>query len=932
MKGVFAIAKRDLAALYFTLSGWVILAAWGLIAALIFTLVTLQEGEPASMRAVIAVAGWGLAVLAPAVSMRAFAEESRQGTLETLLSAPISSGTLVLGKYLACVFMLLTLGVPVLLLALVAEGYGRIDPGELGSGLIGLLLLGMAMTSVGVMVSTRTSSQVVAYLVTFFAWFALVVLAKGLPAILPQLLPSGASVESLEWAIGFDPLVRLDEFALGLFDTGNVAWFLAITVFFLVAATISLSLPRRRTADSVGGRFLSRCSTTAFLLAVAICAGSVALIFESPALRVEADLTKTRAYSLGPATRELLEDLQPEWSIRLLVSEDTTDPVTLRLIDEVLKRMDEATPSLKSERIDPSNPDSVGRYEAMLESLLQREEGLIQEWNLAIKNGLEAFESLRELGKIISPKAAETVELLREGPIRAAIERVGETLGTVSDQGSAFEEYMREALESTAVRPLPDWVLVQTSLIANNELYASELEQLADLLRRWSVDTEVQEAARAWAGAMVDPVESTAIDLLRSTDELKALKPLEVSRLSAAIAQGDAAIIEGPMGAMVIPSWQLFPASAVTGDGGAVIGFDRRFRGEETLAASIRALRSGSMPRVVFVHPEERSMLRPRDDGLDVSAVADALKTARIDVLEWMPGQTARPGPALGEQPTVWLIMPPMRRTGIEYDQREKDLIEATSGLIAEGEPVLFTPARSLLPLVGLKDPWSGLLEEFGVSVDTGRVVFEWSPSPSSEGESGVVSYQVIDSFPESGGSLSGALRGKRLFLNHPTPIRIDPESSSDVFVVAEIEPTLLRFIEDDWRGNGSRITRMPEENRFEESQPAVVGIEHNGQRVLVVGSGGWLLSALVNDAGTLGGDRVVLRNPGNRELALSGVAWLAGMDELVATAASGREVSRFVGITATTRLVWGIVLPLVLGVGPLLAGGLVWSLRRRTA
>jgi hypothetical protein len=669
-----------------------------------------------------------------------------------------------------------------------------------------------------------------------------------------------------------------------------------------------------------------------FLIAAAVCAGSVSIIFESPALRVEADLTKTRAYSLGPATRALLKDLQPGWSIRLLVSQDTTDPGTLRLVDEVLKRMDEATPSLVTERIDPGNPASVGRYEALLESLLDREAKAIMQWEIAIKEGLDAFASLRELGRVVSPRAAQTVALLEDGPIRSAIERVGQTLGTVSDQGSMFEEYLLEALESTVARPLPDWPLVQASLVTNNELYAKELEQLADLLRRWSVDTEVEEVARDWASAMVEPVESTAISLRLSIDALRALKPLEVSRLGAEIANGDAALVEGPSGVAVIPSWQLFPSSAVTRDGGAVIGFDRRFRGEETLSATIRALTLGSMPRVVFVHPEERSILRQRDDGMDVSAVADAMRTARIDVEEWMPGQTTRPRSADGDQPTVWIVQPPLRRTGLEYQERELDVIEATRALIDEGEAVLLTPARSLLPMVGQKDPWGAMLEDFGITIETGRVVFEWLPAASSEGDSTVVTYQEIDSYPDTGRTLGGAMRGKRLFLNHPTPIRIDPEVDSDVFVVAQIEPSLLRFIEDDWRGNGARITRLPEESRFHVPQPAVVAIERDGQRVLVVGSGGWLLSALVNDSGTLGGDRVILRNPGNRELALSGVAWLAGMDELVATAASGREVARLSGITPQSRLLWGIVLPLLLGVGPLVGGGVVWAIRRRTA
>jgi hypothetical protein len=99
----------------------------------------------------------------------------------------------------------------------------------------------------------------------------------------------------------------------------------------------------------------------------------------------------------------------------------------------------------------------------------------------------------------------------------------------------------------------------------------------------------------------------------------------------------------------------------------------------------------------------------------------------------------------------------------------------------------------------------------------------------------------------------------------------------------------------------------------------------------MVVGAGGWALSALVNEAGSLGGDRLVLANPGNRELAISGVAWLAGLDELVATASSGREVARFSGVTDAVRAGWGFGLFVVLALGPLLLGTIVWSTRRAT-
>ena len=286
MRGVLAIARRDLVSMYLTPAGWVVLAAWGVIAGLVFGLVTLREGEPATLRAVIMIAGWGLAVLAPAISMRSFAEERRLGTLETLQSSPLSPVAMVFGKWLACLGVLCTLALPVIVLAGVAEIYGRPDPGELASGLLGLLLAGGAMTALGVFISTRTSSQVVAYLVTFFAWFSLVLVAKGLPAIAPQVLPVNADISWIGNLSSLDPLQRLDDFAIGLFSTANVVWFLACASLFLVLAVLSLAGPMRPRPLEGGARFIKGCSTGLFIFAMLVITSGITVIFDSPALRV----------------------------------------------------------------------------------------------------------------------------------------------------------------------------------------------------------------------------------------------------------------------------------------------------------------------------------------------------------------------------------------------------------------------------------------------------------------------------------------------------------------------------------------------------------------------------------------------------------------------------------------------------------------------
>ena len=946
MSGVLAIARRDLASTFLVPTGWILLSAWGLIALAVFLLVTLVEGRPATLRAVISVAGWALIVVAPAISMRSFAEESRQGTLEILLSSPLSPLELVVGKLLAALGVLAALAIPILGLAVVAEIYGDPDPGELATGLLGLLLFGAAMLSIGIFVSTRTSSQVVAYLVTFFIWTAVVLSTKGLAVLLPQILdPTWIGPERLlAWVSlvqNADPMVRLEEFAIGLFDSGNVVWFLAVTTLFVTLATVSLSAVRRPRSETGLGQLGVYGVTGLGVVGWLVASIAIVQIASAPAFRVEADLTKTRAYSLRPATTSLLESLEPGWKLRMLVAEDETDPMTMRLVDEVVARMDAVGDSFDAERIDPVDPAAVDRYTLLLEELVADDRETIDLWMTMIAEGREAFEALRRLDMVIGPSIDVLMPQLVEGSqIRDAIERVRFVLSTLAEEGGAFTEFMDDSLRSTSERPLPNWRLVRASLAANNGKYADELEQLSDVFRRWTVNPGVPMVVRNWARDAGVDVEAVAADLRATATDLESLEllhPLTVAVLAESMLVGDVAILTGPAGSTVIPGWQLFPATAVTGASDrAVIGFDRRFQGEEMLAGAIRALRTGRMPRVVVVHGEDRSMLRSREDGLEVASIADALRTARYDVEEWIPGRTERPVPDL-DRKTVWFVVPPLQRSGLEYGEAERSLLDATASLIADGQPVMVTVARSMLPLVGQPDPWATIAADFGVEIDTGAVVFEWAPEI---GEAGAVrTWQTVTPV---GGDLApshpvaAALRGKQLLASHVTPIRPLAEESN-LSIVAEVGPGPLRWIERDWRGDGAGLTGPPAEGMMDAVVPLAVALERTDadgedQRLMIVGTGGWALSAIVNEAATLGGDRVVLANPGNRELALSGIAWLAGLDDLVATAASGREVARFQGVTGTARAVWAVVLLLVLGLGPLVLGAAVWSVRRNAA
>ncbi|MGA1045373.1 MAG: ABC transporter permease subunit, partial [Phycisphaerales bacterium] len=239
MTGCLAIGRREILAAFATPLAWVLLAASGLLAAVVFASVGFRDGEIANLRPVLVAMGWAVLLLAPAIAMRSFAEEKRQGTLEVLCTSPIGEGSIVLGKFLACVVVLAIVLLPAAVLAIPLELFGAPDFGELACGLLGLLLVGSMVASLGILASALSSSQVLAYLGAMFPWLALVVAVK--------LLPAWLGPASNVWLEPLDPLRRLDAFVIGLLDSANVAYFLAGSALFLALAALALSRGRRRT-------------------------------------------------------------------------------------------------------------------------------------------------------------------------------------------------------------------------------------------------------------------------------------------------------------------------------------------------------------------------------------------------------------------------------------------------------------------------------------------------------------------------------------------------------------------------------------------------------------------------------------------------------------------------------------------------------------
>lgn len=236
MKSVWTLCRKELAIYAVTPVSYVLFAVYLFLAGLFFWLGLSLSGE-ASLRVMLGNLAIVQLFILPMLTMRSFAEERRQGTLELLLTLPVSPGAVVMGKWLAalvlCGGLLVGTGVfPVLL-----STYGAPDWGVVVTGYLGLVLVAAAFSAAGLFASSLTDDQVAAGLL-------------GIVILLPLWLIGRADVLlPADWAARLAPLglgTHLRSFDRGVVDTADVTYFVCLVAGFLFLTYRSLESRRWR--------------------------------------------------------------------------------------------------------------------------------------------------------------------------------------------------------------------------------------------------------------------------------------------------------------------------------------------------------------------------------------------------------------------------------------------------------------------------------------------------------------------------------------------------------------------------------------------------------------------------------------------------------------------------------------------------------------
>jgi ABC-2 type transport system permease protein len=238
MKRVRAVAARELRAYFDSPIAYVFLTVFA--GAAIFTFFNVQtffSRGIADLRGLFTPLPFLMILLVPALTMRLWAEEQKQGTLEVLLTLPVRDHELVAGKFLAswtllgCA-LLLTLALPVTVAVL-----GKLDWGPVVGGYIGALLLGAAYLAVGQFLSASTENQILAFILALVVCLALYgVGTEGFSGLFADRTASALR------AIGTGS--RFQSIARGVIDIRDLVYYASLTLFFLAACVIAVRARR----------------------------------------------------------------------------------------------------------------------------------------------------------------------------------------------------------------------------------------------------------------------------------------------------------------------------------------------------------------------------------------------------------------------------------------------------------------------------------------------------------------------------------------------------------------------------------------------------------------------------------------------------------------------------------------------------------------
>ena len=231
---MYAVFQRELLGLLNSLMAYITIGVFLLATGLllwVFPETSILDYGYAELTSFFTLAPFLFMFLIPAVTMRAFAEERREGTYVLLAIRPVTDWQIILAKYFACLILVALALLPTLIyfytLQQLGMPQGNVDTGAVLGSYIGLLLLGSAFVGVGIFTSSLTKNQVVAFALAVFICF---IVYSGFDSLSQLFVLS--SLESLFKALSVNE--HYQSISRGVLDTRDLVYFISFILVFLI--------------------------------------------------------------------------------------------------------------------------------------------------------------------------------------------------------------------------------------------------------------------------------------------------------------------------------------------------------------------------------------------------------------------------------------------------------------------------------------------------------------------------------------------------------------------------------------------------------------------------------------------------------------------------------------------------------------------------
>ena len=241
MKNILAICTRELYTYfvspiaYFVFFVFIALTGF-LFSAVLFSLSGIDGSSAVVMEFLFGNISIILLFFTPVLTMKLFAEERKTGTIELILTSPVTDTEIVLGKFLASWTLLFLMLLLTLLFPILVIPFGRPDVGPIVSGYLGLLLLGSCFLSLGLMISSMSKNQVVSALTSFGLLLTLWVIG----------LLSARAGRVAEFLSYLSLIEHFEDFARGVLSLKNTTYYLSFTIVCLFTTVKSVESSKWR--------------------------------------------------------------------------------------------------------------------------------------------------------------------------------------------------------------------------------------------------------------------------------------------------------------------------------------------------------------------------------------------------------------------------------------------------------------------------------------------------------------------------------------------------------------------------------------------------------------------------------------------------------------------------------------------------------------